>query len=129
MTPPAVTISTSTVEPITWEPGIETIGTALAGQGVDLSTEAAGVVREIPFAANDRVEKGALLLQIDDRTERADLESAQASLALAKTELERAQALQARGSPRPIPCKPRRQMKPLQKHKLRNCKPSLKPNG
>ncbi len=97
MTPPAVTISTSTVEPITWEPGIETIGTALAGQGVDLSTEAAGVVREIPFAANDRVEKGALLLQIDDRTERADLESAQASLALAKTELERAQALQARG--------------------------------
>ena len=97
MTPPAVTISTSTVEPITWEPGIETIGTALAGQGVDLSTEAAGVVREIPFAANERVEKGALLLQIDDRTERADLESAQASLALAKTELERAQALQARG--------------------------------
>lgn len=97
MTPPAVTVSTTTVKPITWEPGIETIGTALAGQGVDLSTEAAGVVRDIPFAANDRVEKGELLLQIDDRSERADLEAAQANLALARTELERAQALKDRG--------------------------------
>ncbi|WP_376877082.1 efflux RND transporter periplasmic adaptor subunit [Albirhodobacter sp. R86504] len=97
MKPPVVTVSTSTAAPIKWEPGIETIGSALAGQGVDLSTEAAGVVREVPFSANDRVEKGALLLQIDDRSERADLESAQASLALAQTELERAEALQKRG--------------------------------
>lgn len=97
MTPPAVTVSTTTVSPITWEPGIETIGSALAGQGVDLSTEAAGVIRDVPFKPNDRVEKGALLLQIDDRSERADLEASQANLSLARTELERAQALKNRG--------------------------------
>ena len=97
MKPPAVTVSTTTVVPVTWEPGIETIGTALAGQGVDLSTEASGIVREVPFKANDRVEKGALLLQIEDRSERADLEAAEANLALARTELDRAQALKNRG--------------------------------
>ncbi len=97
MTPPPVTVSATKVEAITWEPGLETIGTARAGQGVDLSVEAAGVVRDIAFTANDKVKKGAVLLQIDDRSERADLASAEAALALAQTDLERAKALEARG--------------------------------
>jgi len=39
MTPPPATVSVTEVVPITWTPGIETIGTARAAQGVDLSIE------------------------------------------------------------------------------------------
>lgn len=97
MTPAPVPVSVSTVERGRWTPGIETIGTARAAQGVDLAIEASGVVREIGFSANDRIEAGDILIQIDDRSERADLAAAEAALELAESELERARALQARG--------------------------------
>lgn len=97
MTPPPATVSVTEVAPITWTPGIETIGTARAAQGVDLSIEAPGVVRDIAFKANDRVTKGAVLVQIDDRVERADLAAADSARQLAETELERSRALAERG--------------------------------
>ncbi|MGO4834283.1 efflux transporter periplasmic adaptor subunit, partial [Rhizobiaceae sp. 2RAB30] len=37
-----VTVSTTTVEPITWKPGIEAIGTVSAARGVDLTVETSG---------------------------------------------------------------------------------------
>lgn len=97
MTPPPITVSVTEVQPVSWTPGLEAIGTARAAQGVDLAIEAAGVVREIAFEANDTVTEGALLVQIDERTERADLAAAEAGLSLAETELARARALQERG--------------------------------
>ncbi|RWR09948.1 efflux RND transporter periplasmic adaptor subunit [Sinirhodobacter populi] len=81
----------------TWTPGIDAIGTANARQGADLSTEASGVVREILFQSNDTVTSSQLLVQIDDRQERADLEAAKASLNLAQITLNRARNLQERG--------------------------------
>lgn len=95
--PPPVTVSVIEAEPVTWRPGVETIGTARADQGVDLAVEAAGVVQRVLFTANDLIEQGQLLLQIDDTIERADLAAAQASLELATTELERFQTLRERG--------------------------------
>ncbi|TQS73792.1 efflux RND transporter periplasmic adaptor subunit [Rhodobacteraceae bacterium] len=97
MTPAPVVTSVTEVQPVTWTPSIAAIGTANAAQGTDLSIEAQGVVREITFGANDKIEKGQLLVQIDDRQERADLAAAQATADLAQTTLERAQALQKRG--------------------------------
>lgn len=72
--PAPVPVTVSQVKPMQWTPGIDAIGTASAHRGADLSTEASGVVREILFKANDQVTKGQLLVQIDDRQERADLE-------------------------------------------------------
>jgi membrane fusion protein (multidrug efflux system) len=97
MKPPAVNVSVSEVKPITWTPGLEAIGTASAAQGTDLAVEVGGTVQEINFKSNDKVEKGQLLLKIDDRSERADLESAKAGLALAETNLKRARELAQRG--------------------------------
>ena len=87
MAPPPVTVSVSVVETTRWTPGLDAIGTARAAQGVDLAVEAAGIVREVAFSANDRIEKGQVLVQIDDKTERADLAAAQAGLDLAETAL------------------------------------------
>ena len=97
MKQPATPVSVSEVITRDWTPGIEAIGTATAAQGTDLAVEAPGVVRDILFKANDRVAEGQLLVQIDDRTERADLASARAALELAETNLTRARELQSRG--------------------------------
>ena len=58
-------------------------------QGVELAVETAGIVKEILFQANDEVEAGQHLAQIDDAIERADLAAAQAELDLAETQLAR----------------------------------------
>ena len=98
MQPPPVTVSTIEVEPITWKPGLEAIGTAQrrAGRRARRRDRAASS-RTILFEANDEVEAGQHLAQIDDAIERADLAAAQAELDLAETQLERAQELRERG--------------------------------
>jgi membrane fusion protein (multidrug efflux system) len=96
-TPPPVAVSVTVAEPTVWTPGLEAVGTALAAQGVDLSVEAAGVVREILFAPNDHVTAGDQLVQIDDRMEQADLAAAIAAQELAETELARSRTLRERG--------------------------------
>ncbi len=95
--PPPVTVSAIEAEPMTWRPGIEAIGTARAIQGVNLAVEAGGVVEAVLFEANDRVEEGDHLVQIDDTIEQADLAAAQASLELSQEDLSRAETLRERG--------------------------------
>ncbi len=97
MQPPPVTVSTIEVEPVTWRPGLNAIGTARAEQGVDLAVETAGIVEEILFQANAQVEAGQHLMQLGDSIEQADLAAAQASLELSQTQLERATELRNRG--------------------------------
>ena len=97
MKPPAVTVSTTVVKPIDWTPGVEAIGTVSAVHGVDLTVETTGIVKEILFHANQKVEEGAVLLQLDDAVQRADLEAAKAQAALDQTALKRAMELQKRG--------------------------------
>lgn len=88
-----VTISTVKVEPITWTPGIEAIGTVSAARGVDMTVETNGVIKDIRFQANEKIQQGAVLLQLDDAVEKADLEAAKAQAALDQTALTRAQEL------------------------------------
>ncbi|MCF6115879.1 efflux RND transporter periplasmic adaptor subunit [Mesorhizobium muleiense] len=97
MKPPAATVSTMIVKPTEWTPGVEAIGTVSAVRGVDLAVEAAGIVKDILFHANQKVEANAGLLQLDDAAERADLEATKAQAALDQTALTRALELQRRG--------------------------------
>jgi membrane fusion protein, multidrug efflux system len=97
MQQPAAPVSTYTVEPGAWTPEIEAIGTVSAIQGVELSVEVAGIVKDIPFTANQIIEKGAPLLQLDDAIEKADIVAAQAQNVLLDQTLERARTLNTRG--------------------------------
>jgi membrane fusion protein (multidrug efflux system) len=97
MKPPPVTVSVVEAEPVTWKPGFEAIGTALAAQGVSLASETSGIVKEILFNPNDKVEAGQRLVQLDDAVEAADLAAAQAELELAQTQLDRQRTLRERG--------------------------------
>jgi membrane fusion protein (multidrug efflux system) len=91
------TVSTTVVEPITWRPGVEAIGTVSAARGVDLTVETTGVIKDILFHANQKVEQGAVLIQLDDAVEKADLEASKAQAALDQTALARAIELADRG--------------------------------
>ncbi len=92
-----VAVSTFKVEPVTWTPKLEAIGTVAAAQGVDLTVETTGIVKEILFRANDKVEQDQVLVRLDDAVQKADLEAAKTQEALDKQALDRAVALQKRG--------------------------------
>ncbi|MBE1707124.1 MULTISPECIES: efflux RND transporter periplasmic adaptor subunit [Mesorhizobium] len=97
MKPPAATVSTTIAKPSSWTPGVEAIGTVRAVRGVDLTVETAGIVKEIPFHANQKVAANAVLLQLDDAVERADLDAQKAQAALDQVSLTRAIELTRRG--------------------------------
>lgn len=94
---PQVTVSTVKIEPAAWTPGIETIGTVGAARGVDLTVETTGIVKDIFFDANQRVQDNEVLVQLDDAVQRADLEAGQTQARLDKQALDRAVELQKRG--------------------------------
>ncbi|PSM17979.1 MULTISPECIES: efflux RND transporter periplasmic adaptor subunit [Nitratireductor] len=94
---PAVTVSTAKVESLTWTPRIQAIGTVGAARGVDLTVETTGIVQDVRFEANDRVEEGQTLVVLDNNVQRADLEAARAKAQLDKQVLTRAQELLKRG--------------------------------
>jgi membrane fusion protein, multidrug efflux system len=96
MQPPPATVSTVVAKPMSWNPGIEAIGTVNAVRGVDLTVETAGIVKDILFDANQKVEAGDVLVQLDDAIQQADLSATMAQAALDKTTLERALELQRR---------------------------------
>ncbi len=91
------TVSTVEAEPLLWQPNIATIGTAYAEDGVALSVEAAGIVREILFSSNEEVEEGQVLLRLDDTVQRAELLAAETQYELEATQLRRSSELQSRG--------------------------------
>ena len=91
------TVSTVEAKPVTWTPVIEAIGTVNAAQGVDLTVETAGVVKEILFQPNTTVQAGAVLLRLDDVVQSADVEAARTQADLERGNLARAQDLTRRG--------------------------------
>ena len=54
------------------------IGTLVASQGVDISSEIGGIVRAINFKSGQEIRSDSLLLQLDDQTEVASLKAAKA---------------------------------------------------
>ena len=97
MKPPAATVSTVTVKPSEWTPGVEAIGTVNAVRGVDLTVETSGIVKDILFHANQKVAADAVLLQLDDAVEKADVVAQKAQAASDQAALTRAIELQRRG--------------------------------
>ncbi len=90
-------VSTVEAEPVTWQPTISAIGTAYAARGVDLTVEAAGIVREINFAPNQEVAEGDILVRLDSDVQNADLQAARTQFEQEELALQRTRELQERG--------------------------------
>ncbi len=93
MVMPPTTVTSATISESQWEQVIAATATVSAAQGVTVSAEAGGRVTEILFESDAPVEQGQALLQLDTSTEESQLASAQASAALARTELARLRKL------------------------------------
>ncbi len=76
-----------------WEGKIEAVGSVQPVQGVTLSADLPGVVSRIAFQSGSPVRTGQALVVLDSRQERAQLASAQASLQLARSNLDRSRKL------------------------------------
>lgn len=87
--PTSVTVSAiqATEEP--WIPQLTSTGSFRSILGIDLTTEIAGLVREVNFNDGDFVQKGALLVKLNIETEVATLNRFQAAADLAKINLDR----------------------------------------
>ena len=72
-----------------WVEQLTSIGTLIASQGVDVTTQVAGIVTEIFFESGQDVEQGAKLVQLDIAVELADLASAKATLQEAEVAFQR----------------------------------------
>lgn len=93
MVPPPTTVTSAIVRQGEWQPTLRAVGSVSPVQGATISAELAGVVSEIDFQSGAAVKKGDLLLKLDSAAEIAQLRSAQADAALAKSELDRAASL------------------------------------
>lgn len=94
--PTTVTAEAARVEQ--WRPELTAIGTLRAIQGVAIAPQAAGDVTAIHFESGDDVEAGALLINIDDSVEQADLANGLAQLKNADSTLARQRTLVAQGN-------------------------------
>jgi membrane fusion protein (multidrug efflux system) len=79
-----------------WQPMLTAVGSISPVQGAMISAELAGTVAEINFQSGSLVKKGEVLLKLDASAEEAQMRSAEADLALAKNDLDRARSLAER---------------------------------
>jgi membrane fusion protein (multidrug efflux system) len=89
MQPPAATVTTEATKLEKWGEQLTSIGTLIASQGVDVTTQVAGVVTDIYFESGQDVTQGAKLVQLDVAVELADLASGKATLQEAEVAFQR----------------------------------------
>ena len=98
MIPPPEPVTTAVVTQEAWAPTIDAIGSLTAVQGVTVAAELDGKIVHLAFDPGSVVKAGDLLLQQDTSTEEALLRSAEASVALARINLERDRELKAQST-------------------------------
>ena len=91
--PPPISVAAAAAEQMQWQSRLPAIGTLRARQGVDLTVEVGGTVKELLFRSGEKVELNQPLLQLDSAVEQASLATAEAELGLARVEFERGRSL------------------------------------
>src|ERR1035437_288864 len=91
--PPPETVSSAVVREEKWQGTITAIGTITAVQGVTITPDIPGTVREIAFESGAAVSKGDLLLRLDTSSEQAQLQAIEAQADLARINLGRVRSL------------------------------------
>jgi len=89
MTPPPATVTAEAARTEKWVERVSSIGTMIASQGVEVTSQVAGIVTEVGIESGTEVEQGAKLVQLDTAVEVADLASAQATQREAEVAYER----------------------------------------
>ncbi len=94
--PPVVTAAEVREE--TWRPSLRSVGSLVAINGVQVSTEVAGKVSALEFESGQRVAAGDVLVRLDDTVDRATLRGLIADRRLAEVQFERSADLLRRNA-------------------------------
>lgn len=86
---PPQTVSTLKATQEDWQQDLSAVGTLRAINGADLSSELSGIVDTLSFDSGGDVEKGAVLVQLRDQDDIANLSALKASEKLAEITLDR----------------------------------------
>lgn len=89
MAPPPIIVATAVAHEETWPLRLEAVGSVAAVQGVAISSEIPGMVREITFSDGALVQAGDLLVRLDTSSEEAQLRAIEAQVELARLQVER----------------------------------------
>ena len=91
--PPPVTVAASVAKLERWDSYLDSVGTIKAVHGVELTSEESGEVIRINFESGERVEKGQLMVVLNDKVEQAIRQNRKANLDLANLLFEHDQKL------------------------------------
>ena len=87
--PPPPVIAAARAEHEVWQPYLQVVGSLSAVAGIEVTSEVAGQIRMIHFNSGEGVKQGDLLLELDDRTDQAQLQGLLAERTLARLKFER----------------------------------------
>ena len=90
---PQQTVSTITAGTQDWQDRLEAVGSTRAEKGADLSPQVSGIVKAIHFQSGEKVEQGAMLVELEDADDIAKLQALEATAALAQLNYDRASQL------------------------------------
>ncbi|ROL72915.1 efflux transporter periplasmic adaptor subunit [Pseudomonas protegens] len=90
---PPISVAVVTADERPWQSRLPSVGSLKALQGVNLSLEVAGTVKDLQFESGQQVKAGQPLLTLDSAVESALLETAQADLGLAQLDFGRGSQL------------------------------------
>lgn len=96
--PPPESVSSAVAREEQWQGFISSIATITAVQGVSVTPDIPGIVREIAFESGAVVAKGDLLVRLDTSAEDAQLAAMEAQVGLARSNLTRVRSLRADGN-------------------------------
>lgn len=89
MPQPPASVSVAVAKAERWRDSAEAVGTFVAVNGADVTTEAGGVIREILFEPGQRVKAGTVLVRLNSANEEATLRALDAAAKLAVSQRDR----------------------------------------
>jgi len=90
--PTPSTVTATKVSSQDWQPALAAVGSIAPVRGVDVTTEIAGLVREIHFKSGQDVKKGEVLVELNADSDKAQLAALEAAADLSATVLKRDKA-------------------------------------
>ncbi|MCK8079324.1 efflux RND transporter periplasmic adaptor subunit [Vibrio sp. 1CM24A] len=86
---PAISVTTEKVNQDTWDKSLKVIGNIHSNQSIDVTSQMSGQVKEILFTSGQQVNKGDILVKLDDALLKSNYKSQQSKVELARVELMR----------------------------------------
>lgn len=98
MEPPTAVVTTAKIGQQEWFDALHSVGTVKAVNGIALTSQVAGVVTKTDFQSGEQAHQGDLLIQLDDKEDRAGLQALTAAAHLANQDFNRVTRLYKKGS-------------------------------